>query len=427
MKRHFLPLTALLCLLFSTSIAQQTAPVHAVTGLSGAPAASASNAKPARVSRHFIPLTTTTPGDTFEDLAPLKAGLANVHILGAGEGTHGTHEFFDFKHRLFRFLVEEMGYTVFAIEDGGYGAALIQQYITTGEGDPKAILQKEFHDVFQVQELLGLIEWMRGYNAAHGNRLTFAGFDCQQLDAFVRGIRETTDRYGFDGFLPLTGYTAPENDTAWQAYFETRTIADSIVANMPAKPANIPEKEWEQAVWYLHNVHAGLRQFTATENWLRAINIRDSMMAVNVERIATMHPGEKIMLWAHNGHVGKWHGAMKKYQTLGGHLKKYYGDRYQNLGFTTGSGLYRARSEKDNVMRSDHPLVAPVPGSIELRLHQTGLPLLCFSTHHLPLKGKLRMIGSIAATQQFITKRLKLNGLFDWMVYADQTSAARGL
>lgn len=426
MKRHFLPLTALLCLLFSTSVAQQTAPAHAVAGVSGAPAAPASNAIPSGISRHFIPLTTTTPGNTFEDLAPLKEGLANVRILGAGEGTHGTHEFFAFKHRLFRFLVEEMGYTVFAIEDGIYGAALIQQYIQTGQGDPRAILKDEFHDVFQVQELLDLIEWMRQYNSTHGNRLTFAGFDSQQLDAFVRGIRETASRYGFNGFAPLTEYTSPANDSTGQAFTDTRKIADSIVAHMPAKPANIPGKEWEQAVWYLRNVRAGLHQFTA-KNWLAAINTRDSMMAENVRRIETLHPGEKILLWAHNGHVGYRHGAVKRYQTLGGHLKKYYGDLYRNLGFSAGAGSYRARTEKDNLMRADHALSSPPRGSIEWQLHNTGLPLLCFSTRRLPLKGKLRMIGSVAATQQFITQPLKLRRLFDWMVYADQTTAAQGL
>lgn len=414
MKRRFLPLTALLCLLFSASFAQQ--PPFQLP---------ASNAAPADISRQLNPLSTTTPNDTFNDLAPLKTGLANARILGAGEGTHGTHEFFTFKHRLFRFLVQEMGYTVFAIEDGPYGASLIQQYITTGKGDPEAILKNEFHDVFQVKELFDLIEWMREYNTKHGNRLTFAGFDCQQLDAFVRGIREATGKYDFKGFLPLTEYTAPENDSAWQAYIETKMIADSIVAHMPARPAGFPESEWEQTVWYLQNVHAGLRQFTA-KDWQYAINIRDSMMAMNVRRTEAQHAGEKIMLWAHNGHVGNWHGALKEgYTTLGGHLKKHYGDLYQNLGFSAGSGLYRARTEK-YVMKADHPLAPPVPGSIELQLRNAGLPVCCFSTHQLPLEGKLRMIGSVAAAEQF-TEPLKLESLFDWMVYVDQTTAATGL
>lgn len=365
------------------------------------------------------------PDDTFNDLAPLKAGLSNIRILGAGEGTHSTHEFFTFKHRLFRFLVQEMGYTVFAIEDGIYGAALIQRYVSTGEGDPEAILKAEFHDVFQVKELLDLIEWMRDYNTKHGNRLTFAGFDCQQLDAFVRGIREATGKYDFKGFAPLTEYTAPENDSARQAYIETKMIADSIVAHMPERPTGFPEKEWAQTVWYLRNVQAGLHQFAAND-WLHAINTRDSMMALNVQRIAALQPGEKIMLWAHNGHVGNWHGALKEgYTTLGGHLKERYGHLYQNLGFSTGSGFYRARTEK-YVMKADHPLVPPVPGSIELQLHNAGLPLCYFSTHQLPLEGKFRMIGSVAAAEQF-AEVLQLENLFDWMVYIDKTTAATGL
>ncbi len=429
---------ALSCLLFSVANAQTTGtPTQkSVTAplkkTSEAPSTRTSPRKPAPARlqpadiRKILPLRCMAPGQGYEDLVPLKKGLADVRILGAGEGTHGTHEFFTFKHRLFEFLVKEMGYTVFAIEDGIYGSALIQRYITTGEGDPKAILQNEFHDVFQVRELLDLVEWMRGYNATHDIKLTFTGFDCQQLDAYVRGIREVTEKYQFTGFLPLTGYIAPENDSAWQAYIETRIIADSIAQHMPARPVNIPEKEWELAVCYLQNIQAGLHQFTA-KDWLPMLNTRDSMMALNVQRIVTQHPGEKIMLWAHNGHVGSWHGSLKDFSTLGGNLKQRYGNTYQSLGFSTGSGKYRARSGQIQKMTEDNQLAAPVPGSIELQLHQTGISLLYFSTHALPLDGKLRMIGSIADTNQFTQDPVAITSLFDWLVYADKTSFAQGL
>jgi len=52
----------------------------------------------------------------FEDLSPLKNVLKDVQIVGLGEATHGTKEFFQMKHRMLEFLVKEMGFTVLALE-----------------------------------------------------------------------------------------------------------------------------------------------------------------------------------------------------------------------------------------------------------------------------------------------------------------------
>ena len=61
-----------------------------------------------KLKEMVYPLTTTKAGNGFEDLQPLKEILKDVNILGMGEATHGTKEFFEMKHRMFEFLVEEM-------------------------------------------------------------------------------------------------------------------------------------------------------------------------------------------------------------------------------------------------------------------------------------------------------------------------------
>jgi erythromycin esterase len=42
--------------------------------------------------------------------------IANKSIIGLGEATHGTAEFFKAKHRIFKYLVEKHGYKIFAFE-----------------------------------------------------------------------------------------------------------------------------------------------------------------------------------------------------------------------------------------------------------------------------------------------------------------------
>jgi hypothetical protein len=61
-------------------------------------------------------LKTTDPNAPLDDLAPLQQLIGNASIVGLGEDTHGSHEFFTMKHRLLEFLVEKMGFTMFAME-----------------------------------------------------------------------------------------------------------------------------------------------------------------------------------------------------------------------------------------------------------------------------------------------------------------------
>ena len=77
-----------------------------------------SNVKPIAkwIADNAIPVKSFEAGHGFEDLQPLKKILKDVQIVGLGEATHGTREFFQFKHRMLEFLVKEMGFTVFAIE-----------------------------------------------------------------------------------------------------------------------------------------------------------------------------------------------------------------------------------------------------------------------------------------------------------------------
>jgi len=60
-----------------------------------------------------VPLATVEAGHGFADLAPLAAAIGDARIVGLGEATHGTREFFQLKHRLLEWLVSERGFDVF--------------------------------------------------------------------------------------------------------------------------------------------------------------------------------------------------------------------------------------------------------------------------------------------------------------------------
>ncbi len=66
--------------------------------------------------RHAVPLESLDPAGPLDDLQGLRPMFEGARVVGLGEDNHGTREFFRVKHRLLRFLVEEMGFTRFAME-----------------------------------------------------------------------------------------------------------------------------------------------------------------------------------------------------------------------------------------------------------------------------------------------------------------------
>ncbi|WP_343307519.1 erythromycin esterase family protein [Chitinophaga niabensis] len=395
MKRMYLSLMAMLCLLCSVTMAQS-------------------------IRRAAFPLNGTG------DFKPLKKALAGTQIVGMGEATHGTHECFTMKHQVFKFLAEEMGYTVFAIEDGIYGANLINTYILTGQGDPRQILKDEFHAVWQVTELIDLIEWMKDYNAQHTRKLTFAGFDTQQMDSYVRALRTFEAQYKTHIFTPITDYDGEGIDSINDAMHAAEQIVDSVLQTLPPKPAIVPDTAWEQATWMINNIAAAMDQFNAKE-FLLGLNTRDSMMALNVTHLTKLHPGEKMMLWAHNGHIGRQHIFASEFNTMGANLKRHYGRAYTSIGFATSTGTYRAVVDKAGNMRTDNALVPAGPGTAEYILHQTGIPVFLLPLKKVSVEGKFRTVGVYASEYQFPEKPGKLGDLFDWLIYIDKTTAAISL
>jgi hypothetical protein len=61
-------------------------------------------------------LTSTDPTLPITDLDAFGQMIGSARLVGLGEGTHGTREFQRMKHRMLRYLVEQKGFTQFAIE-----------------------------------------------------------------------------------------------------------------------------------------------------------------------------------------------------------------------------------------------------------------------------------------------------------------------
>ena len=75
-----------------------------------------------------------------DNLLPLKKLFESKTIIGMGEATHGTKEFFETKVKTFQFLVTHCNYRVFGIE-ASYGECnYINDYVETGIGNIDSVM-----------------------------------------------------------------------------------------------------------------------------------------------------------------------------------------------------------------------------------------------------------------------------------------------
>jgi erythromycin esterase-like protein len=149
-----------------------------------------------------IPLTLGRSWHGFADLEPLRAIIGDARIVSLGEATHGTREFFQLKHRLLEFCVSELGFTIFAIEASYPECLRVNDYVLNGTGSPADALASQRFWTWDTEEVLALIEWMRGWNRTHARKVKFYGFDMQFPTEAALGLLDYLKRVAPDQLLP---------------------------------------------------------------------------------------------------------------------------------------------------------------------------------------------------------------------------------
>ena len=159
---------------------------------------------------------------------------------------------------------------------------------------------------------------------------------------------------------------------------------------------------------------------------------RDESMARNVKWVLDTAPkGTRMVLWAHNGHVGRI--EQGTFRTMGAYLDDWYGKDHVVVGFALNRGEYTAMGRGAGL--GQHPLTSGEPGSYEYAFSRAGMPrfILDLRTAQAddPASGwlrapmSLRSIGAMAMDQQF--QSANLAKVFDLIVFLEETTPTRGL
>jgi erythromycin esterase len=384
-----------------------------------------------------VPIATTDPAKGTKDLEPIRKLVGDARIVALEEATHGTREHFQKKHRLLEFLVTEMGFTHFAIEANMTEAFRVNEYVLHGTGDPKKALAGLYFWTWHTEEVLAMIEWMRGFNKSGKGKVQFLGFDMQT---------GTVARAGAKAFVARVDPTfAKEADAL---YAKAAPLYPEDAAGYQALQAmkDAEKKGWADAAWavvahlekdrdvYLkalkpEEVDRGILDATvaaqAARNAVATYNYRDECMATNVGLILDHAPkGSKVVLWAHNGHVGRSEGSM------GEHLARKYGKDMVVVGFGAEEGKYTAIRPGVG-LTGGNDLEAPPAGSLEKTFREAGLADFALDVRPsaadpaakwLARPYLFRSVGALAMDWQFQPQVVPAE--FDVLIYTDKTTAS---
>jgi len=178
--------------------------------------------------------------------------------------------------------------------------------------------------------------------------------------------------------------------------------------------------------WAIQNARVVLQGMQMRANQVT----REASMAANVKWILDQSPGAKIVLWAHNGHVGVSNGSM------GAALRKMYGGQMVVFGYSFNQGSFQAISQERGALRDF--TVPPAPaGSLDATLAASGIPLFALDLRAAPKTGPVaewlqtghatRSIGAgypENSPDTYLVRQVAPE-TYDALLFVEKTTAAR--
>ena len=324
----------------------------------------------------------------FSDLTFLRPLLDGKRIVQLGESGHGVREFNLAKVRLIRYLHEELGYDLLAFESSLFACDRAGREAATSSAEQ--LMRGCIFGVWHTEEVLALFEYVRETQRTP-RPLVLTGFDVQISGwadggraRFLRRVVGTLDTayaarvHAIDVALQagmwgadLATFAKRERDRLVPFYDSLATWIGTHRDRLTAAFANDPTAP-ALARQVALSMSAYLRQH-ATETGGARVEVRDRGMADNLDFVLdVLHPGRKVIVWAHNFHIqhrgfgGASTSAAGKgaVRTMG----TWVAERRRPELYTIGLFMYRGTAAHNN--RATYRVTPASPGSLEAILHR---------------------------------------------------------
>lgn len=275
----------------------------------------------------------------------LEKSLQDVRIVGFGEDTHGTADFTLLAGELLDYLSQNHGFTALALETQTGEAAFLNDYIHSRRDDLPFLLQNiNSAWRYQTKEFAHLLQWMRDQNASgkrslnlYGTEMLYVKHDAGRIKTFLSRVGHSVELTAFEKVI-FSPHSLSEQQACAMQYFELIQAFDQHRERWIALTS---ADEYARARH--HAVVLGQFSAALTEAvGYRMNDLRDLFMADNLNW-ALEQEGEKgkILIWAHNAHIGDWV-ANGGVDVMGHQLRKQWGEAYFSIATDFGSGDFYA-------------------------------------------------------------------------------------
>lgn len=344
-----------------------------------------------RIQRLALPLANDA------DLDPLLDRICDARCVLLGEASHGTSEYYSWRARISRRLIEEKGFSFIGVEGDWPDCYCINRYIKA-YSECGASAREVLYDfdcwptwMWANEEVVELVEWLRNHNGRcrADKRVGFYGLDVyslwDSLNAVLRylerhdGAALTAARRAFHCFEPfhgdIHGYARAAN-----ALVPSPCAGDVAAMLQAMRSEAVPADPEDREARFVANQNALVVR--GAEAYYRSMvdggpdswNLRDTHMADTLDRLLEWHgPDAKAIVWEHNTHVGDARATSmvdSGMVNVGQLARERHGaDGVFIVGFGSYCGSVIAAPEWDAPMRVMQVPQAR-PGSWESLLHQ---------------------------------------------------------
>jgi erythromycin esterase len=340
--------------------------------------------------------TITSPIKHYDDLNILINNIGDAKYVLLGEASHGTHEYYTWRAKISKRLIEEKGFSFIAVEGDWPDCYRLNRYVknypNAGE-NAQTVLQK-FNRwptwMWANWEIVAFSEWLKKHNQSltSSPKVGFYGLDVyslwESMEAIVAYLEKNdpntlqTAIHTMQCFEP---YRAKEGQSYANASRLVPKLCEKEVVNLLREiQRHIPtyNTDHEQVLSTAQNAVVAVN----AEKYYRAMvkggplswNIRDNHMVDTLDRLMTFHGKDsKAIIWEHNTHIGnaKATSMHKDGMVNVGQLvrEKHHQDGVVLVGFGSYQGSVIAGRAWGDVMRK-MTMPPAVVGSWEQVLHR---------------------------------------------------------
>ncbi len=387
------------------------------------------------VSENVHPVRSLT-SDEFADLRFMNGLLKGKRIVQLGESGHGVSEFSTAKVRLIKYLHQEQGFDVVAVESGLFECHYVNTLV--GVVTPVIAMRNCMFGVWSVKEVEELFAYM-AQTRATDRPLQLAGFDTQWSTSLIwarsRLLRQM--------IAPLDPAYADSVERTDSIFWRRMVVPAGRIAYMTANQARL-NAFYAGLEAYLDRNRAAItggvasrdafllatrQSVHSTPTLIRQVLLppvegsaaRDLGMADNLDFLLDeMYPGKKVIVWAHNAHVS--HGS-NVYPARRYSMGSYTAERRRGELYTIGLYSYRGRQRTN--AGTVYPVLSPMPaGSLESILYRARKRQLFvdLSRQERTPGTEWMFAPTLAHAWGVVPERVVLRNQYDGILFVDTTN-----